>query len=202
MIMAEKYTVTITREFGSMGRPIARKLSELLNIEFYDRDIVEETARKMDLPLSVISKVEENQGSAYAKMKFPLGRFSRDRQDEIFEVQSELIRNLAQKESCVIVGRCADYVLRDFDRCLNIYIYAPFEKRIENCVKYLGMDEDVAIKMTIEIDKARKQYHKKYANYYPADINNKNLMIDSNFFGVEGTADLIAKIVKDKLINQ
>lgn len=93
-------------------------------------------------------------------------------------------------------------MLRDFDRCLNIYIYAPFEKRIENCVKYLGMDEDVAIKMTIEIDKARKQYHKKYANYYPADINNKNLMIDSNFFGVEGTADLIAKIVKDKLINQ
>ena len=135
-------------------------------------------------------------------MKFPLGRFSKDRQDEIFEVQSELIRNLAQKESCVIVGRCADYVLRDFDRCLNIYIYAPFEKRIENCVKYLGMDEDVAIKMTIEIDKARKQYHKKYANYYPADINNKNLMIDSSFFGVEGTADLIAKIVKDKLINQ
>ena len=60
--MSEKYTVTITREFGSMGRPIARKLSELLNIEFYDRDIVEETARKMDLPLSVISKVEENQG--------------------------------------------------------------------------------------------------------------------------------------------
>ena len=56
--------------------------------------------------------------------------------------------------------------------------------------------------MTIEIDKARKQYHKKYANYYPADINNKNLMIDSSFFGVEGTADLIAKIVKDKLINQ
>ena len=67
--MSEKYTVTITREFGSMGRPIARKLSELLNIEFYDRDIVEETARKMDLPLSVISKVEENQGSAYAKMR-------------------------------------------------------------------------------------------------------------------------------------
>ena len=200
--MSEKYTVTITREFGSMGRPIARKLSEILDIEFYDRDIVEETARKMDLPLSVISKVEENQGGAYSTMKFPLGRFSRDRQDEIFEVQSELIRSLAQKESCVIVGRCADYVLRDFDRCLNIYIYAPFEKRIENCVKYLGMDEDVAIKMTSEIDKARKQYHKKYANYYPADVNNKNLMIDSSFFGVEGTADLIAKIVKDKLINQ
>ena len=56
--------------------------------------------------------------------------------------------------------------------------------------------------MTIEIDKARKQYHKKYAKNYPADINNKNLMIDSSFFGVEGTADLIAKIVKDKLINQ
>ncbi|MGN0131426.1 MAG: AAA family ATPase [Lachnospiraceae bacterium] len=200
--MTEKYTVTITREFGSMGRPIARKLSEILNIEFYDRDIVEETAKKMDLPLSVISKAEENQGGAYSKMKFPLGRFSKDRQDEIFKVQSELIRNLAEKESCVIVGRCADYVLKDFDRCLNIYIYAPFESRIENCVKYLGMDKDVAMKMIIEIDKARKQYHKKYANYYPADVNNKNLMIDSSFFGVEKTADLIAMIVKDKFIGK
>ena len=111
--MEKKYIVTITREFGSMGRPIARRLSELLNVEFYDRDIVEETARQMNLPLSVVSTNEESQGGIYAKMKSPLGKFSSEKQNEIFRVQSEIIRKLAAKESCVIVGRCAEYVLKD-----------------------------------------------------------------------------------------
>lgn len=196
--MGRKYTITITRDFGSMGRPIARRLSELLGVEFYDRDIVEETARKMDLPVSLISKTEENQGGAYSKMRFPLGKFASEKQDEIFRVQTEIIKELASKESCVIVGRCADYVLSDLDKCLHIYIYAPFEERINNCVEYLGMDRETAIKMAVEVDKARKKYHKRYANYYPRDLNNKNLMIDSSYFGIDGTAELIAGIVKDR----
>lgn len=196
--MSRKYTITITRDFGSMGRPIARRLSELLGVEFYDRDIVEETARKMDLPVSLISKTEENQGGAYSKMRFPLGKFASEKQDEIFRVQSEIIKELASNESCVIVGRCADYVLSDLDKCLHIYIYAPFEERINNCVEYLGMDRETAIKMTVEVDKARKKYHKRYANYYPRDLNNKNLMIDSSYFGIDGTAELIAGIAKDR----
>ena len=196
--MEKQYIITIVREFGSMGRPIARRLSELLRIEFYDRDIVEETARKMNLPVSVISINEENQGSAYSRMRFPLGKSSREKQDEIFRVQSEIIRSLAKRESCVIVGRCSDYILRDFENRLSICVYAPFEKRIENCVSSLGMDEETAMQMTVEVDKARRKYHKRYANYSPEDIKNKNLLIDSSFFGIEGTAKLIAEIAKSK----
>lgn len=196
--MEKQYIITIVREFGSMGRPIARRLSELLGIEFYDRDIVEETARKMNLPVSVISINEENQGSAYSRMRFPLGKSSREKQDEIFRVQSEIIRSLAKRESCVIVGRCSDYILRDFENRLSICVYAPFEKRIENCVSPLGMDEETAMQMTVEVDKARRKYHKRYANYSPEDIKNKNLLIDSSFFGIEGTARLIAEIAKSK----
>lgn len=196
--MEKQYIITIVREFGSMGRPIARRLSELLGIEFYDRDIVEETARKMNLPVSVVSINEENQGSAYSRMRFPLGKSSREKQDEIFRVQSEIIRSLAKRESCVIVGRCSDYILRDFENRLSICVYAPFEKRIENCVSSLGMDEETAMQMTVEVDKARRKYHKRYANYSPEDIKNKNLLIDSSFFGIEGTAKLIAEIAKSK----
>ena len=196
--MEKQYIITIVREFGSMGRPIARRLSELLGIEFYDRDIVEETARKMNLPVSVISINEENQGSAYSRMRFPLGKSSREKQDEIFRVQSEIIRSLAKRESCVIVGRCSDYILRDFENRLSICVYAPFEKRIENCVSSMGMDEETAMQMTVEVDKARRKYHKRYANYSPEDIKNKNLLIDSSFFGIEGTARLIAEIAKSK----
>ena len=196
--MEKQYIITIVREFGSMGRPIARRLSELLGIEFYDRDIVEETARKMNLPVAVSSINEENQGSAYSRMRFPLGKSSREKQDEIFRVQSEIIRSLAKRESCVIVGRCSDYILRDFENRLSICVYAPFEKRIENCVSSLGMDEETAMQMTVEVDKARRKYHKRYANYSPEDIKNKNLLIDSSFFGIEGTARLIAEIAKSK----
>ena len=196
--MEKQYIITIVREVGSMGRPIARRLSELLRMEFYDRDIVEETARKMNLPVSVISINEENQGSAYSRMRFPLGKSSREKQDEIFRVQSEIIRSLAKRESCVIVGRCSDYILRDFENRLSICVYAPFEKRIENCVSPLGMDEETAMQMTVEVDKARRKYHKRYANYSPEDIKNKNLLIDSSFFGIEGTARLIAEIAKSK----
>ena len=196
--MEKQYIITIVREFGSMGRPIARRLSELLGIEFYDRDIVEETARKMNLPVSVISINEENQGSAYSRMRFPLGKSPREKQDEIFRVQSGIIRSLAKRESCVIVGRCSDYILRDFENRLSICVYAPFEKRIENCVSSLGMDEETAMQMTVEVDKARRKYHKRYANYSPEDIKNKNLLIDSSFFGIEGTARLIAEIAKSK----
>ena len=196
--MEKQYIITIVREFGSMGRPIARRLSELLGIEFYDRDIVEETARKMNLPVSVISINEENQGSAYSRMRFPLGKSSREKQDEIFRVQSEIIRSLAKRESCVIVGRCSDYILLDFENRLSICVSAPVETRIENCVSSLGMDEETAMQMTVEVDKARRKYHKRYANYSPEDIKNKNLLIDSSFFGIEGTARLIAEIAKSK----
>ena len=113
-------------------------------------------------------------------------------------MQSEIIRSLAKRESCVIVGRCSDYILRDFENRLSICVYAPFEKRIENCVSSLGMDEETAMQMTVEVDKARRKYHKRYANYSPEDIKNKNLLIDSSFFGIEGTARLIAEIAKSK----
>lgn len=199
--MGSHYIITVTREFGSMGRPIARKLSELLGIEFYDRDIVEKTAKEMSLPMAVVSKNEENLGSTYSKMRFPLGKRSLEIQDEIFSVQSDIILKLASSESCVIVGRCADYVLKDFKNCINIYIFADYEKRIENCREYLGMEERVAIQMISEVDKARKKYHKRYANYYPSDTQNKNLMIDSGFLGVDGTAKLIADIVHNKYSN-
>lgn len=195
---SDKYVVTITRQFGSLGRPIARKLSETLGIQFYDRDIVEQTSQKMGLPISVISKNEEEYGGAYAAMRFPLGTTSRARQDEIFTVQSEIIRSLASRESCVIVGRCADYVLRDCPNTLNIYIFAPAEDRIRNSIETLRMDEETAMKMVLEVDRARKKYRDRYADYGSDGLACHHLLINSSYFGIDGTAELIADIVRKK----
>ena len=125
--MAEKkYIVTITRQFGSLGRPIAREMSEILVIEYYDRDIVEATSKKMNLPVSKISEHEETYSTSLFSMLLPLGSDSIAKQDEIYNVQKEVIREMAEKESCIIVGRCADYIFRDHRNVLNIYIYAKY----------------------------------------------------------------------------
>lgn len=125
--MAEKkYIVTITRQFGSLGRPIAREMSEILGIEYYDRDIVEATSKKMNLPVSKISEHEETYSTSLFPMFLPLGSDSIAKQDEIYNVQKEVIREMAEKESCIIVGRCADYIFRDHRNVLNIYIYAKY----------------------------------------------------------------------------
>ena len=192
----KKYIVTITRQFGSLGRPIAREMSELLKIEYYDRDIVEATSKKMNLPVSKISEHEETYSTNLFSMLLPLGSDSIAKQDEIYNVQKEVIREMVEKESCIIVGRCADYIFRDHRNVLNIYIYAPVDARYKNCVEVLRMKPEEATKMIYKVDKARTAYHRRYAKYAPGDPDSKQIMIDSSMLGVKGTAEVLAEIVQ------
>ncbi len=194
----KKYIIAITRQFGSLGRPIAKKMSEILGIEYYDRDIMDEAAKKMKLPVSAVSNEEETARSNFFYMKLPLGNNTSDIQNRIFDVQSKIIIELAEKESCIIVGRCADYILRDKENLMSIYIYAPYENRFLNCVETLHMKPDTARKMIYDVDKARAAYQMRYAKYLPEDINHKNILIDSSFMGINATAEYLAKIVKQK----
>ncbi len=194
----EKYNITITREFGSMGRPIAKALSERLGIEYYDRDIVEEVSHQLNLPVSKISDVEESSKNHFLAGMFPLGTDTEYIQNMIFDVQKDIILELARKSSCILVGRCADYLLQNQPNVINIFVYAPFKAKLENCISELEMTEDEAKKAIMKVDKARTAYHKRYAGYTPYDPKHKHLMIDSSLLGVEGTADMIAEIVKKK----
>jgi cytidylate kinase len=193
----QKYVITITREFGSLGRPIAKRLSELLGIEYYDRDIVEATAKRMNLPVSTLSKKEEKK-SSFWQMLVPLGTDSPEQQKRIFDVQSQIIHDLAEKNSCIIVGRCADYVLKDEENAIHVYIYAPYADRLANCVGTLGMPKDEAKRMIAEVDRARMAYHKHFAKYAPGDPEHKHIIINSALLEVEGTAQALATIVRQK----
>lgn len=192
----EKFTITITREFGSLGRSIAKELSGELGVEFYDRDIVEEVAKQLNLPVSTVSDEEEKSKHSFLPRMFPLGTDEAYIQDIIFDVQKGIILDLARKSSCILVGRCSDFLLENEKNNINIFIYAPYAKRLENCVDTLGMTENDAKKMIVSVDKARNTYHKKYAGYLPGDPEHKSLMIDSSLLGVTGTAKLIAGIVR------
>lgn len=198
----KKYVITITRQFGSLGRPIAMKMSELLGIEFYDRDLVDKAAKQLNLPESVITEEEESakvQTPFYLRrMQFPLGKNTNSRQDEIFEAQQNIIKFLADRESCIIVGRCSDFILSEEENALHIFIYASYEDRIKNCVNDLKMTEAEAKKMIVEVDEARASYHMHYAGYLPDDKKHKDIMIDSSVLGVDGTAEYLVELIKRK----
>ncbi|MFT3983559.1 MAG: cytidylate kinase-like family protein [Lachnospiraceae bacterium] len=195
----EKYYVTISRQFGSLGRSVAHELSQLLGIEYYDRDIVEETSRKMSLPVSAVSNYEEKSiRSNLFNMLFPLGTDSIEKQDRIFRTQQQIILNLADKNSCIFVGRCADYVLKDYKNCFNIFIYASEQARLTNCIDVLKMKAEDAKKMIREVDRARDLYWKRYASYSPDNYQHRHFMIDSSLLGVTGTAELLDSIIRKR----
>ena len=197
------YVVTITRQFGSLGRPIARKMSEILGIEYYDRDIVDQAAQKLNLPVSLVDQEEEKAAkqavNPFSHMMYPLGKGTSTTQDKIFEAQKNIIEFLAEKNSCIIVGRCGDFILSEMENSIHIYIYASYEARLQHCIKNLGLSENEAHKMIRSVDEARDSYHLQYAGYKPDDKRHKQIMIDSSLFGVEGTAEYLADAVKRML---
>ena len=199
--MKEKFVVTITRQFGSLGRPIARTVSENLGIEYYDRDIVEMTSKDLNLPVSAVSDVEESAKSAFFNMNYPLGMGTTSIQDSVFAVQKKIIVDLAERESCIIVGRCADHILEDYKNIIHIFIYAPYEARLKNCVERLNMRPDEAKKMIASVDKARESYHRHYCGYVMSDKEHKHVMIDSSLLGVEGTCEILTEIIRKKFHN-
>lgn len=195
----DNFVVTVGRQFGSMGRPIAKKAAEILNINYFDRDIVEEVAKRMNAPLSLISEEEEEakqRFGKYGKMLFPLGNGTTELQDKIFSVQQCVLQDFADQGPCILVGRCGDYIMRHHKNLLRTYIYSPLDMRIQNCVDYFGMTAEKGKKMCMDVDKARKAYHRHYAGIDPMNSENMDIMLNSSLFGVDGTAEVLVEIIK------
>lgn len=193
----KKFSVVISRQFGSLGRPIAKEMSEILGVEYYDRDIVTMVAKEHNITIKEVSTLEEK-ATQYSFMKFPLGNGTTAAQDKIFNTEAKIIRELAEKESCIIVGRCADAILGDNNNNINIFIYASYEDRLLNCVNQLGMDTKEAKKMIKEVDKARDAFHMRYAKYKPNDMDHMDIMVNSAMLGVRGTAEYLCDIIKKR----
>lgn len=189
----DRYVITIARQFGSLGRPIAKRLAEILGIEFYDRDIIEEAAKQLGKGIKIVSNMEEK--ANYHYMLFPLGNATTEEQDKIFSVESRIIEELAEKNNCIIVGRCGDYILRNKKNVIRVYIYASEENRFHNCVESLHIDEKDARKMIKEIDRKRKVYYKHYTGNNQDDLANYNVAIDSSLLGVEKTAQYLVDLI-------
>ncbi|MEE1196431.1 MAG: cytidylate kinase-like family protein [Lachnospiraceae bacterium] len=195
--MEEKnYVITIARQFGSLGRKIGKRLASELDINYYDRDLIEKATEQMNGSIGELSKYDESIGGKLSKMLYPLGLGQANTHKKIYEFQKSMIKNIASHESCVIIGRCSDYILKDHPNAIHIFIHAPYEKRLENSVKQLGLDPVYAEKMIRDVDRAREIYHKFYTGEDFDTIANRNICIDSSLMSIDDTVKCLKQIVE------
>lgn len=185
--------ITIGREHGSGGRLIAQKVAEKLGIPLYDKKLIRMIAADSGLSENYVESAEKKRTSSFLyNIYFDSNNLPVD--DQLFITQSNIIKQVAQEGPCVIVGRCGDYVLRDRDDCLKVFIYAPVEERMERVTDVYGEKTNDAKKYLEKYDKQRASYYNRFTETKWGDPHNYHLMLNSTI-GIDTIADYIVKLV-------
>lgn len=195
VIVMKKYIVTIAREHGSGGRIIGKKLAEELGIDFYDRELITLTAKQTGLSEEFINNIEDQKPSSLLYSLY-MGTYVPNVYDEAYIAQANLIRSLAEKGSCIIVGRCADYILRDFENCYHFFIHAPVEQRIKRITEEYGESTKNPEALIRKWDKKRSNYYNYVSQSQWGKAQNYNMTIDSSV-GLDASAALIRDYLKN-----
>lgn len=193
-----KRIITISREFGSGGRTIGRKVAEELGIAYYDKELIEKIAENTGFSEGFISEYGEHAPGKNVFSYSFLGRTANgmSMQDYIWTEQRKIIKELAEKEPCVIVGRCADFILRDREDCLHVFIRSCTEKKVERIVKLYGETSDKPEKRLADKDKKRSVNYHYYTDRIWGDARNYHLSLDSGEFGIEKCVDIIVDLAR------
>jgi cytidylate kinase len=187
--------VAISRQFGSGGHTIGLELAKKLDIPFYDQDIIEKIAVETGYAEEYISEKGEyltNGGWLYNITT--RSRFESNPQDRIWEVTEKVIRELAAKGPCVIVGRCADYILKDDHKLLTVYIHADDEKRSERVIRRSGSTKVPIEKRLRDKDKMRSSFYQFYTDRTWGNANNYTISLDSGALGIDKCVEIIASL--------
>ncbi len=194
-----KKIITISRECGSGGRAIGRKLAEKLGYSFYDKELIDRVAKESGLAKEFIEEQGEHitgsllfniaSNMTYAGQVF--GGNMLPLQDQLFMVQSDIIKDIASKENCVIVGRCADYVLRDYADALHVFICGDMEHKAARAVKEYGFDASDAEKALRKKDKARGNHYKYYTDSEWGKTQNYDITLNSSSFGIDECVEIL-----------
>ena len=191
----EQHTIiTISREYGSGGRYIGKLVADKLGIKLYDKQFIEKLSQETGLSEEYIENNEQRR-STLAGLNNGY-YFGLDNKDDLFLKESELIKEVANKESCVIIGRCADFILKDRKNVIKVFVNSNMEDRIKRAVEFYGLNEEKAKKEITRIDKLRSNHYKYYTDKDWKKPDNYDICINSDTLGVEKAADLICKIVK------
>ncbi len=193
-----KYVITIGRQYGSGGRFIAQKLAKELNIAFYDNEILAKTAEDSGYSKEVIKDYDEKKEGFFSGVVPTTFGVDLSLGQKVFLAQFETIKKIASEESCVIVGRCADYILQDHKNLCSVFIYSQMENRIDRVVKYYGVLPAKAKDTINKKDKARASYYNFYTDKKWSDIDSYDIALNSAI-GIDEAVCVIKTLVEQKM---
>ncbi len=200
--MLKNTVITIGRQFGSGGREIGRALAQQLDVPFYDRDLIAMASEKSGVHGALLEEVDEKAANAFLQYfgatSFAAGsRISLPTElsinDKLFFAQADVIKSVAEKGACVIVGRCADYILRERGNCINVFIHAQLGERVKRVAELYDIDIAEAKSTIIKTDKRRASYYSYYTSKDWSDVTSYDIAVNSLKLGVKGCVDIIKR---------
>jgi len=204
--MSERYIITIARQYGSGGRYIGKMVAEQLGIPFYDKELVERAAEESGISKDLFEHADEKPSQPLwnilpASFSGFGGRVSvtdMPMNDKLFLIQANTIRRIAEEGSCVIVGRCANYVLKDDPDLVRIFVHSSAEDKKNRLVTYYGVEEKDAESAMAKVDKTRANYFNYYSGLKWGSADTYDLSLNTSCLGTELSAKLIADFAKFK----
>lgn len=191
--------ITIGREFGSNGRAIARELSEALSIQFYDKELIEMAAKKSKLSDEDLAEIDETRANPwiYSSVGYQVGSGYTTVEpinDLLYQAEASVIRDVAESENCIIVGRCSDYVLKDKIDSRHVFVYAPLNYRLSVVMNRDNLDEKKARSVIKKVDKRRRLYYNFYTDRNWNDLRNYDLSLDSSIFSMQDIIGILTEV--------
>ena len=196
--------ITIGRQYVSNGHDIAKKLSQRLGIHYYDKELIKIAGERQHISYEELLKVDEKRANPW---RYPVEdevqmerkfRFE-PMNDVLFYTQAEIIKGLAEKEDCIIVGRCADDILKGTKGSRSVFIHAPFEKRVERIMERASIDEREAAALIKKIDKQRRYYYNYFTDKKWEDMTQYDICLDSGSIPEEQILDVLAALYESIL---
>ncbi len=204
--MADNLAICIARQFGSGGRDVGKAVSQTLNIPFYDKELLGEAAKKSGILQELFEKADEKPSSSMLYTMATLGLGSAVPSfedinaylpnDKLQNVVADVIRERADAGPCVIIGRCADYILRGRSHTLSVFVHAELDLRVQRVARRHNLDEDDARSLIRKTDRSRANFYSFYTDRDWGDVENFHLAVDAGHLGIDKSADLICQAAR------
>jgi cytidylate kinase len=200
----KKNIITIGRQFGSNGREIGRTLAEKLNIPFYDKEILNETAKNSGLSEQILQTLDEKPTKSFLyslvmdpySFGFTNTGYQANLNQQAFQATYDTVKKIGEAGPCVIVGRCADYALRHNPNLIKVFVHAPLETRIQTVMHRFDLTEDKARSQIIKEDKGRASYYNYYTSKKWGTLDSYDIFVNSSLMSIEKTADFLIDYIK------
>ena len=203
--------ITIGRQYGSGGKEVGKKLSEYYNIPFYDKELLKIAARESGICEEMFESYDEKPTTSFLyslvmdpyALGYNASSFDMPLNQKVFLAAFDAIKKVADEGPCIIVGRCADYALKDYENKLNVFIHAPMSFKKHRIHEQYNIPLDKVKDEAVKIDKQRASYYTDYTSKMWGDLKSYDLSIDSSIFGIDGTVELIKNAIdlKEKSVN-